>query len=186
MRFLPQRGATVVRATRRPPALAPTEAVRRCGAGLRLALSQGMRSRLAPLVVVLALVTGCKAMGGLASGLGHVAGGIGHVAGGLSRVAGGVGRVAGGVGRVVVGVGRVTGTVVGAMARATPVVVDVAEAIALAPGEPPLEDLDEPDEPVDDPCTRCPMDLACSECVGDGGMACRLAPVGVPSRCIGD
>jgi hypothetical protein len=82
-------------------------------------------------IVLVCALSGCKSMGGFASGLGHAASGLGHVASGLGHAAGaighvaggatkalaGVGHVAAGVGKGVAAVGRVTA---GSLARATP------------------------------------------------------------------
>jgi len=164
--------------------------------------------RLASLILAVALVPGCKSMGGLASGLGHVAGGmakvasgVGHVAGSVGHAMGGVAKVAGGAGHVVSTVGRATSS---ALAHATPAIArvasktlpiaeDIAEAALTtipAPDDPP-EVLDD-GHPVSiggpliddhDSCNQCPEDLSCDQCVGANDVACRWAPAGAYTRC---
>src|SRR5512146_2809242 len=102
--------------------------------------------RLAPVLLILAL-TGCKSMGGLASGLGHVASGVGHVAGSMGHAMGSVAHVAGGATHALATVGHATGS---ALAHATPAIVRVAQKtlpIAEDIAEAALETVPTPDDP---------------------------------------
>lgn len=135
------------------------------------------------LVVVLALLTGCKSMGHVASGLGHIASATGHVARGFGHVASAVGHVAAPAARVA--------------ARALPVVENAVEIAAMsqasyappdpyeAPDDPPPAYVSQDGPLLDnhDPCNACPEDVACDQCAGAGGAACRLTPPGAFTRC---
>lgn len=95
--------------------------------------------RLVPIFAVLAIATGCKSMGGFASGLGHAASGLGHVASGIGRATSGLGHVASGLGKVahvasgagkiVVAAGKITGAT---LAHAAPAVAKTTVAVARA------------------------------------------------------
>jgi X-X-X-Leu-X-X-Gly heptad repeat protein len=154
-----------------------------------------MSARLASFLVVLALVPGCKGMGGLASGLGKVAGGIGRAANGAGRIVGGVGRVTGSAlshagPALARGVGRAAPVLGRAAVHVLPVVEDVAEGVALAGRAP--DGVIEPEYTTSsggpliddhDACNYCPDDLPCDACVGDDGGACHLTPGNAYTRC---
>ena len=167
-------------------------------------------ARLAPVVLAFALVTGCKGMGGVASGLGHVAGGMAKVASGVGKVAGSFGKAAGGMGHALGGAAKLAGglgrATAGTLARATPAIARTGAAVARA-ALPIAENVAEaaafttpaPDDPIEppeehvsiggpliddhDPCNQCPDDLACEMCTGFGDAACRLTPAGAYARC---
>lgn len=153
---------------------------RGAAAGVVLAVAAAM----VRFVALVALLCSCKSM----SGLGHVASGLGHVASAAGHVAGEVGHIAAPLAKVA--------------SRAAPVVLKAAETAveiaALAPGYAPPADPDEtPDDPpppqvswlggplIDnhDACNACPEEVACDQCEGAGGTACRWAAPGAFTRC---
>lgn len=149
-----------------------------------LARRGGMAVRLASVVVILALVPGCKGMGGFASGFGKVAGGFGKAAAGVGRVTGSA------LAHATPVIARAAPVVARGAIRALPAIEDVAEGIVLAGMDDaprPVEDRErEEGGPLiddHDPCGRCPDDLPCELCAGDGGAACRLTPADSFTRC---
>lgn len=128
------------------------------------------------LVALLALLAGCKSMGHVASGLGRVANGVGHVANAVGHVAAPAARIA---------------------VKALPIVEDAVEIAALSQSSySPPDPFEAPDDPTPpyvslggplldnhDPCNACPEDVACDQCAGAGGAACRLTPPGAFTRC---
>jgi hypothetical protein len=115
-------------------------------------------------------ISGCKGLGGLASGLGHVAGGLARA---VPKVAGEAARALPAVAK---GVARETLRAVPDVIRA----VDVVGAVETSPdvevdGDSSIErspdDLAEVDVPVD-PCDACPPTRDCNQCTGFGGHAC--------------
>ena len=154
-------------------------------AGARLAELAVMVARLAPLLFfACVLITGCKSMGGLGSGLGHIAGDVGHVAGEVGHVAGDVGRVTETLSHAAPVVAHVAG-------KTLPIAEDVLEAAALSPhvevieqpGQAPQSTFNGPLIGSPDPCEQCPEDVDCSACVGNGDVTCRLTPPGAYARC---
>ena len=152
---------------------------RGAAAGVVLAVSAAM----VRFVALVALLCSCKSM----NGLGHVASGLGHVAAAAGHVAGEVGHLA-------APVARAAGHAAPVLARAAQTAIEIA---ALAPGYYAPADPDEtPDAPppqvcwlggplIDnhDPCNACPEDVACDQCEGAGGAACRWAAPGAFTRC---
>ena len=118
------------------------------------------------LVILVALLAGCKGMGGLgsvASGLGHVASGVGHVASAVGHVAAPVAS----------GFAKVATPVLSTAAKAAPVIGNTAlyaaEAVAEAsvidadPVDPPPQEAYDP-QPTTDLCLDCPDAGNCSSC----------------------
>jgi len=122
------------------------------------------------LVLVVALLAGCKGMGGLGSGLGHVASGLGHVASGVGHVASAVGHVAAPVAN---GFAKVATPVLSGAAKVAPVVgrsavyameaVAEASTIEIDPVDPPAESAYD-EQPTTDLCLDCPDVGNCSSC----------------------
>ena len=146
-----------------------------------------MAARLAPLLLFVLVVSGCKSMGGLGSGLGHVASDMGHVAGEVSHVTGSVGRVTGEtLAHATPVIARGAGQVV---KHTVPIAEDVLDAAVLtSPDTDPVEvqvrsPQDGPLIDNHDPCAQCPEDLDCGSCVGYGDAACILTPAGAYARC---
>ena len=134
------------------------------------------------LVVVLALVPGCKSMGSVMSGFGKVA------AGAARLVPDAAGAVAKATPVIAKGVAQVGGAVARGVVRATPEVLrttaSVAEALATSSDfwmAVPIEVA--PPAGSSDPCLICPLDAECGECVGYAGYACVESPAGALGRC---
>jgi hypothetical protein len=147
------------------------------------------------LVLVLAVLTGCKSMGNIASGLGHASSGLGHVASGLGHVASDVGHVAA---PLASGTARLAGPAVKVANKVLPIAEDIASGVIqnalgnLAFGEddtteananPQYVSMSGPLIDNHDPCNACPDDAPCSACVGAGDQACRWTPPGAFARC---
>jgi hypothetical protein len=132
------------------------------------------------LVAALALVPGCKSMGGVMSGLGKAtagaARGVAHAAPAIARgTAHAGGAIASGVAHVTPSVLRATEAVIETAAEvvlSTPIEIELGPAIA--PPSPPVGD--------DDPCQACSLD-DCGVCVGYAGYACVAAPAGALAHC---
>jgi hypothetical protein len=142
-----------------------------------------MRRHCVLAVVVVALLPGCKGMGGFASGLGKVAAGA---ATGLAKaapvVAKGVAKAAPVIAK---GVARAAPVVVHGVAHAAPRALRVAGAIAEASVTSPSFTVVVPATPTSlppDPCYACPLD-DCEACAGYAGYACLVSPPGAPARC---
>jgi hypothetical protein len=135
------------------------------------------------LVLLVALLSACKAMGGLghaASGLGHIASSVGHVAGDVGHASSALARVAAPAGKLV--------------QKALPIANDVVSAMLVHPGMINIQPDDPPEnngETVSmagplidnhDACNACPEDIACDQCAV-GGQACRWASAGSFARC---
>ena len=131
------------------------------------------------LVVVLALVPGCKSMGSVMSGFGKVATGAARLV---------PDAVAKATPAIAKGVARVGGAVATGVVRATPEVLRTTAAVgeALATSSEfwmavPIEVA--PPAGASDPCLICPLDAECGECAGYAGYACIESPAGALGRC---
>jgi hypothetical protein len=128
------------------------------------------------LALLVALVSGCKAMGGLghaASGLGHLASSVGHASSAVAHLAAPAGKLA---------------------EKALPIASDVVSAMLVQPAMINIQPDDPPEanrETVSmagplidnhDACNACPEDVACDQCV-IGDQACRWATAGSFARC---
>ena len=144
--------------------------------------SLGLGLALIALVVLVALGSGCKSMGGMMSGLGKVAAGaargVGHAAPAVAR---GAAHAGGAIAR---GVVRSTPTVL----RATEAVIETAAEVAWAMPTEIEVDLGgqavaiPAARPDDDPCQTCPVD-DCGACTGYAGYACVTSPAGALAHC---
>jgi hypothetical protein len=122
------------------------------------------------LALLLALIPGCKSMGGVASGLGHVASAASKVAAPVARAS-------------------------VAVTRATlPIAANIASGMANASvGGTSFGPDPAPSEPVvsmggplidnHDPCNACPDNLACGACLGNADQVCQWSPAGAYTRC---
>ena len=147
------------------------------------------------LALLLAVFTGCKSMGHIASGLGHATSGLGHVASGLGHVASGAAHItaplASGASHLAAPAAKIAKTVL-------PIAEDIASGVinnALggvtfgdddtmeANADPQYVSMSGPLIDNHDPCNACPDDAACGACVGAGDQACRLTPPGAFARC---
>ncbi|MEO8840208.1 MAG: hypothetical protein ABI591_14450 [Kofleriaceae bacterium] len=140
---------------------------------------------------MLAVVTGCKSMGHIASGLGHASSGLGHVASGLGHMAAPLGHVASGAAHLAAPAAKIANAVL-------PIAEDIASGVinnALggvtfgdddtmeANADPQDVSMSGPLIDNHDPCNACPDDLPCSACHGVGEQACRWTPPGAFTRC---
>jgi hypothetical protein len=144
------------------------------------------------LALLLALFTGCKSMGHIASGLGHASSGLGHVASGLGHVATApLGHVASGVVHLAAPAAKVANKVL-------PIAEDIASGViqnalgniafgddATTEGnaDPQYVSMAGPLIDNHDPCNTCPDDAPCGACVGAGNQVCRWTPPGAFARC---
>jgi hypothetical protein len=143
------------------------------------------------LALLLAVFTGCKSMGHIASGLGHASSGLGHIASGLGHVAAPLGHVASGAAHLAAPAAKVANAVL-------PIAEDIASGViqnALgnlafgtddpteANADPQYVSMSGPLIDNHDPCNTCPIDDPCGACVGAGNHACRLTPPGAFARC---
>jgi hypothetical protein len=144
------------------------------------------------LALLLALFTGCKSMGHIASGLGHASSGLGHVASGLGHVASApLGHMASGAAHIAAPAAKIANTVL-------PIAEDIASGViqnALgnvvfgnddtmeANADPQYVSMSGPLIDNHDPCNACPDDSPCNACLGAGEQACRLTPAGAFARC---
>jgi hypothetical protein len=150
----------------------------------------GLPFALPPLVLalLLALVPGCKGMGGIASGLGKVAGGV---AKGVAKAGP---AIAHGAAKAAPTISRGASAVARGVVRTAPAALQVAQAAAQATIESTMVpeftwDISTDaqagvhDSDVVDPCDVCPLDVECGACVGYAGYACVAAPAGLLARC---
>lgn len=150
------------------------------------------------LALLLALFTGCKSMGHIASGLGHATSGLGHVASSVGRVASGAAHIAAPLGRVASSASHLAAPAARIANAVLPIVEDVASAVVAnafnnvtfgnddtmeANADPQYVSMSGPLIDNHDPCNACPDDSPCEACVGAGERACRLTPPGAFARC---
>ena len=150
------------------------------------------------LALLLAVFTGCKSMGHIASGLGHATSGLGHVASGLGHVASGAAHIAAPLGHVASGVSHLAAPAAKVAKAVLPIAEDVASAVINnafgnvvfgqddtmeSTADPTYVSMSGPLIDNHDPCNACPDDSACDACVGAGDHACRLTPPGAFARC---